>query len=104
MAIRQTPRKKFQNADILVAGYEPQAAQRHEKQPEDNAAFVAKPPREQARRQRHERVTHVMRELHPGRLRLRQMQLVLEMFVHRIDHAVAEAPQQEQRRADEDKA
>jgi hypothetical protein len=35
-------------------------------------------------------------ELHPGGLRQRQVQLLLEVLVHDVDHPVAEAPQEEQ--------
>src|SRR6266550_1357480 len=37
-----------------------------------------------------------MRELHPGRLREIKMQLLLKMFVHHVDHAVAKSPKRKQ--------
>src|SRR5580658_9187469 len=38
-----------------------------------------------------------MRELHPGRLGLVEIQLLLEVLVHDVDHAVADSPEEEQR-------
>ena len=42
-----------------------------------------------------------MRELHPGGLRLVEVQLLLKVLVHDVDHAVADSPEEEQR-ADQD--
>ena len=38
-----------------------------------------------------------MRQLHVGRLRLGEVQLVLKMLVHHVNHAVADSPEEEQR-------
>jgi hypothetical protein len=43
-----------------------------------------------------------MRELHPRGLRLVEVEFLLKMLVHHIDHAVADSPQEEQR-TDQDK-
>src|SRR5579862_1365026 len=37
-----------------------------------------------------------MRGLHPGRLRLREVQLILEVLVHDVDQAIAEAPEEKE--------
>ncbi len=37
-----------------------------------------------------------MRELHPGGLRAVEIQLLLEMPVHHVDHAVADSPEEEE--------
>jgi len=38
-----------------------------------------------------------MRELHPSRLGFRQSKLVLKMFIHYVNQAIAEPPQKEKR-------
>ena len=80
---------------------EPEAAHRHHQQTGDDAALVAQLGRQPAGRQRHQEIAEVVRELHPGRLGQGQMQFLLEVLVHHVDHAVAEAPEQKQR-TDED--
>jgi hypothetical protein len=78
----------------------PKAAHRNQQQPGDDAALVAQPCRQPARRQRHHEVTHPVRELHPGRLGKAQVQFLLKELVHHVNHPVAEPPEEEQR-ADE---
>ena len=46
---------------------------------------------------RHQEIAQVVRELHPGRLRQGQVQFLLEMLVHHVDHPVAESPKEKQR-------
>ena len=48
------------------------------------------------RRQRHQEVAQIVRELHPGGLGQAQVQLLLEVLVHHVDHPVAEAPEGKQ--------
>jgi len=68
----------------------------------DDAAFVAEFDREPARRDRHQEVAEIMRELHPGRLRKIEMQLLLKMFVHHVDHPVAKSPKRKQEDEEEE--
>ena len=77
---------------------EPEPAHRHHQQPGDDAALVAQLRPQPAGGHGHEKVAEVVGELHPGRLRLAQAQFVLEVLVHDVDHAVAEPPQEKQRR------
>src|SRR6185437_11234220 len=76
---------------------EPKTAEGNEQEAENDAALVTEFARQEAGGQRHDGVAHVMGELHPGRLRLGQVQLVLKMFVHRVDHPVAKSPNEEKR-------
>src|SRR5947208_1591562 len=43
-----------------------------------------------------------MRELHPGRLREIEMQLLLKMFIHHVDHAVAKSPKRKEEDEEEE--
>ena len=81
-------------------GDKPKAAHRDQEQPGDDAALVAQARRQPARRQRHQEVAHPVRELHPGRLGQAQVQFLLEVLVHHVNHPVAEPPEEEER-ADE---
>src|ERR1035438_9114604 len=54
-------------------------------------------PRPGRCRHRHQEVTQVVRELHPGGLGFVEAQFFLEVFVHYIDHPVAESPEEKQR-------
>ena len=63
--------------------------------------FVPQLGRQPTGRHRHQEVAEVVCELHPGRLGLRQVQFVLKVLVHHVDHAVAESPEEKQR-ADQD--
>ena len=80
----------------MRCGDKPEPARRHHEQTGDDATFVAEFDGEPARRDGHEEVAKIMRKLHPGRLRQVQMQLLLEVLVHDIDHAVAKPPEREQ--------
>jgi hypothetical protein len=70
----------------------PEPADCHHQETGDDASFVTKLGREPSRRKGHEEVTQIMRELHPRGLRQGQMQLLLKMFVHHINHPVAKSP------------
>ena len=98
----QTPSKNAQNCAMCVAGNKPEPTRRDHEQAGDDAAFVAELDREPARRDRHQEVAEIMRELHPGRLRQIQMQLFLKMLVHHVDHAVAESPKRKQQDEEEE--
>ena len=80
----------------LRRGDEPEAADRHHQQSGDDAAFVTELRRQPAGRQCHQEVAQIVRELHPGRLRQGQMQLLLKVLVHHIDHPVAESPKRKE--------
>ena len=81
---------------------EPEPAHCHHQQPRDNAAFVTQFAGQPAGRHGHEKVSEVMSELDPSRLRLGQTQLLLKMLVHHVDHSIAHPPKEKQR-TDEDK-
>ena len=76
---------------------EPESPHRHHQQTGDDAPFVAEPAGQQAGGQRHQKVSQVMRELHPGGLRFAQAQFRLKMLVHHVNHAVANSPEEKQR-------
>src|SRR5205823_8158355 len=77
-------------------GNKPEPARGDHEQARDDAAFVAKLNREPAGRDRHQEIAEIMRELHPGRLREIEMQLLLKVLVHHVDHAVAKAPKRKE--------
>ncbi len=56
--------------------------------------MVSQAARHQTGRQGHQKIAEVVRELHPGGLRLGEVQVVLKVFADDIDHAVAKAPQE----------
>jgi hypothetical protein len=76
---------------------EPESAHRDNQQPGDDAALVPQLARQPSGRQRHQEVAEIVRELHPGGLRLGEAQFLLEVLVHHVDHPVADSPQEEQR-------
>ena len=96
-AMMHTPSRNAQKALMWVAGINQKPPDRDHQQAGDDAALVAELRRQPARRQRHQEVTQIMRELHRGGLCQVQVQFLLEVLVHHVDHAVAEAPQGEQR-------
>ena len=75
---------------------ESQRASGDQEEADDDAALVAETLGQKARRDRHQEVTDVVGELHEARLRFRDVQRVLEVLVQDVDHAVTEAPEQEQ--------
>ena len=77
----------------VVAG-EPQ---RNEYQTRDDSGLVANLG-QHARRDRHEKIAHVVGELYTSGLSLGKLQRILEVLVQKIHHAVAAAPQEKQRR------
>jgi hypothetical protein len=74
----------------------PQTSHGHHEKPGNDAPAIAKFCRQPSSREGHEKIAKIVGKLNPGRLRQREMQLLLEMLVHDIDHTVAEAPQQKQ--------
>ena len=91
------PEKKSPEGGDMGGRDEPEAAHRHHQQTGDDAALVSQLRGEPARRERHQEVAQIMRELHPGRLRQVQVQLLLKMLVHHVDHAVAKTPESEEK-------
>src|SRR6476620_7430900 len=83
-------------------GNKPEPAGGNHEQAGDDAAFVTEFDGEPAGRDCHQEVAEIMRELHPGRLREIEMQLFLNMFVHHVDHAVAETPKRKQEDEEEE--
>ena len=76
---------------------EPEPAHRDNQQADDNPALIAKLGGQHTGRHRHEKVPQIVRKLHPRRLRLVQVEHLLEVLVHDVDHAVAHGPDEEQR-------
>ncbi len=77
-------------------GNKPKAAEGDDAEANEDAALVAEPARNPAGGERNEEVAEVMGKLDPGRLGASEVKLVLEVLVHDIDHAIAEAPEEEE--------
>src|ERR1700694_2307291 len=73
----------------------PEASYSDHQQTGNDAAFISKTGCQPACGQGHQKITQVMRKLDPGRLRFSQMQFVLKVLVHHVDHSVADSPKQE---------
>src|SRR4051812_21103835 len=81
---------------------EPKPTGRNHEQTDYDPAFVAELNRQPARGHCHEEVAQVMRELHPGGLRKAEMELLLKVLVHHVDHPVAKAPKSEEEDEEEE--
>ena len=76
---------------------EPEPAERHQQKTRDDSLPVAKFLRDPTGRKGDQEVAEIVCGLHPGRLRTREMEQILEMLVHGIDHGIAEGPQEKER-------
>jgi hypothetical protein len=88
-AITQTPKS--------LAGIKQNPPHRHHQQSGNDSTLVAKPSCQPSSRQRHEKVPKVVRKLHPGRLGFAQVQFILKVLIHHVDHPVANSPEQKKR-------
>ena len=60
---------------------EPKCPGGHQRQTDDDGTFVTEPPRQDAGRNGHEKVTHVVGELYKRRLHFADVQRVLKMLL-----------------------
>ncbi len=75
----------------------PKGGEKGVEQADDDAAFVAETAGQPTGRQGHQEVAEVVGKLDVGGLGFGQMQEVLKVFVHHVDHAIAHRPQEKQR-------
>src|SRR5438132_7952867 len=85
----------------MGGGNEPEAAYGYDQESSNNSALVSQAAGQPTGGHGHQEIAEVVGELHPGGLGLREAEFLLEMFVHDVDHSVAESPKEE-KGADED--
>ena len=78
-------------------GDKPEAADRDQQKSDDDPPAITELLGHPPSGERDQKISEVVGELNPGRLRTVQMKQVLEVLVHGIDHGVAERPEEKER-------
>ena len=81
---------------------EPESADCNHQETGNDAAFVTQLGRQPSRRERHQEIAQIVRELHPGGLGQVQVQYFLKVLVHHVNHPVAESPKGKQQDEEEE--
>ena len=96
-AMTNNPSKNAEYVSDAHRVNEPKGAAGNQHEADQDAAFVAEFPRDQAGGNRHQEVSQIIGELHEAGLLLVDVQRILKLLVQDVNHPVAKAPQQEQR-------
>ena len=76
----------------------PETAEGNQQETDDDASAVAELLGDPSRGKGDQEIAEVVRELDPGRLRTGQVQQILKVLVHGVDHGVAEGPEEKEGR------